>query len=87
MEETIKLKDISKFSLDIENGSFLWKVILKDNTISQIYYRYVKHKTKSGNVSKIKIYYIRRNNKILVFDEELKRMFKAFRRPFLMSGI
>jgi len=83
----LKIKDIETFTLEIKNGCFYWQVKLKDNNIYQIMYRIEKHKTLKGNISKRKIYFIKKNEEELIFDDEVKKMFSAFKRPYIISGI
>lgn len=79
---------IEKFTLNIEHGAFYWKLKLKDDeNIYQIKYRIEPHITPKGNKSKRKIYFIRKDNEELIFDEEVKKIFKAFRQSYLISGI
>ena len=63
------------------------KVKLKDNLVYQILYRIEKHVTPAGNKSKRKIYFIRKDDEELIFDDEVKKMFSAFKRPYIISGI
>lgn len=83
----LKIKDIDTFTLEIQDGYFYWQVKLKDNIIYQIKYRIEKHITLAGNKSKRKIYFIKKDNKELIFDDEVKKMFSAFKRPYIISGI
>ena len=83
----LKIKDIDTFTLDTQDGYFYWKVKLKDNLVYQILYRIEKHKTPAGNMSKRKIYFIKKDNKELIFDDEVKKWFCAFKRPYIVSGI
>lgn len=83
----LKIKDIDIFTLHIEYGYLCWNVKLKDGMAYQIKYRIEKHKTPSGNNSKMKIYFIRKDEEELIFDDEVKKMFIAFRRPYIISGI
>lgn len=83
----LEIKDIKEFTLHIENGCFYWDVILKDNITYQIKYRIVKHITPAGNQSKRKIYFIKKDNKELLFNDEVKKRFIAFTRPYIISGI
>ena len=83
----LKIKDIDSFTLHIENGYLCWDVKLKDNLIYQIKYRTEKHKTLAGNMSKRKIYFIRKDEEELIFDDEDKKMFNSFKRPYIISGI
>ena len=84
----LKNDDISDFTLGIEDGYFYWKCKLQnDNTIYQIKYRIEPHITPAGNKSKRKIYFIKKDEQELVFDEELKKRFIAFTRPYIISGI
>jgi hypothetical protein len=83
----LKTKDIDTFTLHIENSYLCWDVKLKDDIIYQIKYRIEKHKTLAGNMSKRKIYFIRKNKEELIFDDEVKKMFNAFKRPYIISGI
>ncbi len=83
----LKIKDIDSFTLHIENGYLCWDVKLKDNLIYQIKYRTEKHKTLAGNMSKRKIYFIRKDEEELIFDDEVKKMFNSFKRPYIISGI
>lgn len=83
----LRINDIDTFTLDIQDGYFYWKVKLKDNIIYQIMYIIEKHTTPAGNMSKRRIYFIKRNGKRLVFDDEVKKMFSAFKRPYIISGI
>lgn len=79
--------ELERFTLDIKDGYFCWKVILKDLNIHQIKYRIEKHKTPKGNYSKRKIYFIEVGNNKIDFDEEVKKIFTSFKRPYLISGI
>lgn len=83
----LKTKDIDTFTLSIQNGFFYWKVKLKDNLVYQILYRIEKHITPAGNKSKRKIYFIRKDDEELIFDDEVKKMFSGFKRPYIISGI
>ncbi len=83
----LKIKDIDTFTLDIQDGYFYWQVKLKDGITHQIMFRVEKHKTPAGNTSKRKIYFIRKDEKELIFDDEVKKMFSAFKRPYIISGI
>lgn len=83
----LMFKDIDTFTLHIEDGYLCWDVKLKDGIVYQIKYRIEKYKTPSGNNSKRKIYFIRKDEKELIFDDEVKKMFIAFRRPYIISGI
>ncbi len=83
----LEIKDIDTFTLHIENSYLCWDVKLKDDIIYQIKYRIEKHKTLAGNMSKRKIYFIRKNKEELIFDDEVKKMFNAFKRPYIISGI
>lgn len=83
----LKIKDIDTFALSIQNDFFYWKVKLKDNLVYQILYRIEKHVTPAGNKSKRKIYFIRKDDEELIFDDEVKKMFSAFKRPYIISGI
>jgi hypothetical protein len=83
----LKIKDIDIFTLHIEYGYLCWDVKLKDGIVYQIKYKIEKHKTPLGNSSKRKIYFIRKNEEELIFDDEVKKMFIAFKRPYIISGI
>lgn len=83
----LKIKDIDTFTLDIKDGYFYWQVKLKDNIAYQIKYRIEKYKTPTGNMSKRKIYFIKKDNEELIFDDEVKKWFSAFKRPYIISGI
>jgi len=83
----LKTKDIDTFTLSIQNGFFYWKVKLKDNLIYQILYRIEKYVTPAGNKSKRKIYFIKKDDEKLIFDDEVKKMFSTFKRPYIISGI
>lgn len=83
----LKIKDIDTFTLHIEPGYLCWDVKLKDSITYQIKYRIEKHKTSAGNMSKRKIYFIKKDNEELIFDDEVKKMFSAFKRPYIISGI
>lgn len=83
----LKTENIDTFTLEIKDGYFYWKVKLKDNLVYQILYRIEKHITPAGNKSKRKIYFIKRDGERLVFDDEVKKMFNAFIRPYIISGI
>lgn len=83
----LRISDIDTFTLSIQDGYFYWKVKLKDGIIYQIMYRIEKHITPAGNKSKRKIYFIKRDGERLVFDDEVKKMFNAFIRPYIISGI
>lgn len=83
----LKEDDIKDFTLGIENGYFMWKIELKDSSVHQIKYRYKEHITPKGNKSKIKEYFIRVDGEEYIFNEKLKKWFKAFRMPYIRSGI
>lgn len=83
----LKIKDIDIFTLDIQNSFFYWKVKLKDNLVYQILYKIEKHVTPAGNKSKRKIYFIKKDGEELIFGDEVKKMFNAFKRPYIISGI
>lgn len=83
----LNIKDIDTFTLHIEEGCLCWDVKLKDGITYQIKYRIEKYKTPAGNKSKRKIYFIRKDNEELIFDDEVKKMFSAFKRPYIISGI
>lgn len=83
----LKTDDVDTFTLHIENAYLCWDVKLKDNLTYQIKYRIEKHKTPAENMSKRKIYFIRKNEEELIFDDEVKKMFSAFKRPYIISGI
>lgn len=83
----LRISDIDTFALSIQDGYFYWKVKLKDDIIYQIMYRIEKHITPAGNKSKRKIYFIKRDGERLEFDDEVKKMFNAFIRPYIISGI
>ena len=83
----LNIEDIEDFTLGIEHGAFMWKVKLKDNEIYQIKYRIELHITPKGNKSKRKIYFIKVEDKELIFTDEVKKWFYSFRRPYLISGI
>lgn len=83
----LKTSDIDTFTLEIQDGYFYWKVKLKDKLVYQIKYRIEKHKTPAGNTSKRKIYFIKKDNEELIFDDEVKKWFNAFKRPYIISGI
>ena len=83
----LKIKDIDRFTLHIEYGYLCWDVKLKDSITYQIKYRIEKHITPAGNKSKRKIYFIEKDEKELIFDDEVKKMFNAFKRPYVISGI
>nr|DAP38453.1 MAG TPA: hypothetical protein [Caudoviricetes sp.] len=83
----LKIKDIDIFTLHIEDCYLCWDVKLKDNITYQIKYRIEKHITPSGNKSKRKIYFIEKDEKKLIFDDEVKKMFNAFKRPYIVNGI
>lgn len=70
-----------------ENGYFYWQVILKDNITYQIKYNILKHITPKGNKSKIKAYYIEIDGVKRFFNDEVKKMFISFKRPYIISGI
>ena len=80
-------KYIKQFTLGIEHGCFMWKVQLLDDEIYQIKYRIEEHLTQAGNKSKRKIYFIKKDEQDLIFDEEVKKWFYAFRIPYLRDGI
>lgn len=83
----LKIKDIKRFTLGIEHGCFYWKVELTDNIIYQIKYRIEPYITPRGNKSKRKTYFIRKDDKELIFDDEVKKWFRAFRQPYYVGGI
>lgn len=79
--------DIKDFTLGIEHGYFYWKVKLLNDEIYQIKEKIESHITPKGNKSKRKIYFIRKDNEEFIFDDEAKKMFYAFRIPYLRDGI
>lgn len=83
----LRVEDIDIFTLHIEYGYLCWDVKLKDGIVYQIKYRIEKHKTPSGNSSKRKIYFIRKNEEELIFDDEVKKMLVAFKRSYIINGI
>ena len=83
----LRISDIDTFTLSIQDGYFYWKVKLKDGIIYQIMYSIEKHITPAGNKSKRKTYFIKRDRERLVFDDEVKKMFNAFIRPYIINGI
>ena len=83
----LRISDIDTFTLGIQDGYFYWKVKLKDGIIYQIMYRIEKHITPAGNKSKRRTYFIRKDDEELMFDDEVKKMFNAFIRPYIISGI
>ena len=79
---------IDDFTVGIENGYLMWKVkLLDDNNIYQIKYIIEQYITPKGNKSKRKVYYIWKNDKKLIFNDEVKKWFYSFRRPYLVEGI
>lgn len=84
----ISCEDIQNFCVGIEDGYLMWQCkLFNDETIYQIKYRIEQHKTPKGNKSKRKIYFITIDDEELIFDEELKKRFKAFRHPYCVSDI
>lgn len=83
----LRISDIDTFTLSIQDGCFYWKVKLKDGIIYQIMYIIEKHITPAGNKSKRRIYFIRKDDEKLIFDDEVKKMFNAFIRPYIINGI
>lgn len=83
----LRISDIDTFTLSIQDGYFYWKVKLKDGIIYQIMYSIEKHITPAGSKSKRKTYFIKRDGERLVFDDEVKKMFNAFIRPYIINGI
>lgn len=84
----ITKNEIDRFMTHIENGYLVWKVKLKgDDAIYQIVYRLTKHITPAGNKSKKRVYYIKKDDKQLIFDDEVVKMFRAYIRPYYVSGI
>ncbi len=88
-QKYISCEDIKDFCVGIEDGYLMWQCKLFNNdTIYQIKYRIEPYTTPKGNKSKRKIYFISiDDNEELVFDEELKKRFRAFRQPYYVSGI
>lgn len=80
-------KDVKDFQVKIDTGYLYWLIKLKDNTVYQIKFRIVPYITPAGNKSKRKIYFIRVDDKELIFNNDVKKCFFAFRRPYLISGI
>ena len=83
----LKCNDIKDFAVGIEHGCFYWKVELNDNKIYQIKYRIEKYKTAKGNYSRRKVYFIRKDDRELIFDDEVNKWFKSFRYPYIRCGI
>lgn len=83
----LKKEDIKDFIIAIEHGCFYWKIKLIDNNVYQIKYKMETYITPAGNKSKRKIYFIKKDNKELIFDDEVKRMFFTFRIPYIRCGI
>lgn len=83
----LRISDIDTFTLSIQDGYFYWKVKLKDGIIYQIMYSIEKHITPAGNKSKRRIYFIRKDDEKLIFDDDVKKMFNVFIRPYIINGI
>lgn len=84
----ITKNEIDRFLTHIENGYLVWKVKLKgDDTIYQILYRLTKHITPAGNKSKKRVYYIKKDDNKLIFDDEVVKMFRTYIQPYYTSGI
>lgn len=80
-------EDIQTFTIEIKNGCFYWQLKLKDETIHQILVRKKQKISPKGNKYKVKEYFIRIDDKELIFDEDVKKLFKAFRYPYIRCGI
>ena len=80
-------KDVKDFHVRVDSGYLYWVIELLDNTDYQIKFRIVPYTTPAGNKSKRKIYFIRVDDKELIFNNDVKKWFFAFRRPYLISGI
>lgn len=83
----LKTSDIGTFTLNIQDGYFYWQVKLKDGITYQIKYRIEKYVAPAGNKHKRKIYFIKKDDKELIFDDEVKKWFSAFKRAYIISGI
>lgn len=79
--------DIKTFTLDIKDGLFYWKVELADDNIYQIKYRIEQYITQKGNKSRKKVYFITKDEKELIFSDEVKKDFQSFRYPYIRCGI
>lgn len=87
-QKYISCGDIKDFCVGIEDGYLMWQCKMFNNdTIYQIKYKIEQHITSKGNKSKRKIYFISLDDEDLIFDEELKKRFIAFKRPYIISGI
>lgn len=83
----LRVEDIDTFTLHIEDCYLCWDVKLKDGIVYQIKHRIEKYKTSSRNNNNRKVYFIRKDEEELIFDDEVKKMFIAFRRPYIINGI
>ena len=88
INNTISRRNISRFIVDLKAGYIYYNlVLLNDPTIYPIKYRTIPHTTKAGNKSRIKIYFITKDEQDFIFDPDLKRQFIGFRRSYSISGI
>lgn len=79
----LKLEQVDNFTVDLKDGFLYWKVKLKDDdNLYQIKGTKEIHITPVGNKSYIKVYFIRKNKQKLIFDDEVKAWFRAFRIPY-----
>lgn len=79
--------DFKTFTLQIKDGYFYWQIILNDDTTHQILVRKKQKVSPKGNKYKVKEYFIRINDKELIFDDEVKKMFISFIYPYCRCGI
>ena len=79
--------DFKTFTLQIKDGYFYWQIILNDDTTHQILVRKKQKVSPKGNKYKVKEYFIRINDKELIFDDEVKKMFRSFIYPYCRCGI
>ena len=81
------INDYKRFTLEIKNGCFYWQIILNDDTTHQILVRKKQKISPKGNKYKVKEYFIRINEKELIFDDEMKKRYRAFIYPYCRCGI
>lgn len=83
----LEKKDVKRFFVNILDGGWNYKVELVDNKEYEIMYRYDTFVTAKGNKSKRKTYFIKKNNKKLVFSDEVKAEFLSYKLPYERYGI
>lgn len=80
-------EDFKRFTTQTKDGCLYWKIVLRDDTEHQILIRRKPKISPKGNKYKVKEYFIRINNEELIFDDEVKKMYRSFIYPYIRYGI